>query len=283
MQYFILMSNQPMANLNLPPVMRSLILHPLALLMIFFTSITVFSATNPVNQDYNQLRSATAESENMLFISATKDSITTRTVITEYAMANNGYDGEDIPKLFTWMPEIADAYTLTEGYACAFNKFNTYPFIAPLGVRTTSLGKVRLDFIGAESFKEADVYLVNTLDGTHQNLKENTSCELNLEDTNGQCVLFVVFRKAGTTTDIQTISSNQHIQVFATDNNKIRVLSSPNDKIKEVVVFNTSGKIIQHSSAVNASNIDVPVVKNEIYLVQVFTENNTRIAKLLVK
>ena len=264
--------------------MKNLILHPYALLILFFTSISVSSATNPVNEVVTQLRAATTVKDNILMISATKDGTTTGTVITKYDGAFNKYDAEDIYKLFTPELEVADIYTLAEGFALAFNKFNTYPFTAPLGVKTSSLGKVRFDFIGAEGFKDADVFLINAMNGTEQNLEENPSYELNLDGSNNQGILFVSFRKAGISTDEATIrNDDDNIQIYA-EGDKIRVKSSPTDLIREIIIFSLSGNIIdQYCCFLHTSNYEIPATKNQIYLVQVFTDKKTRMGKILVK
>lgn len=263
--------------------MKNLILHPSALLVLFFTSISVYSATNPVNEDSTQLRAATVLKDDILLISATKNGTTTSTIITKYESAFNKYDAQDIYKLFTPETEVADIYTLAEGYALAFNKFNTYPFTAPLGVRTSTIGTVIFSFIGAGGFQDADVFLINAMNGSAQNLKENPNYELTLNGTNNQGVLFVSFRKAGISTNETTIKNDDDIQIYA-EVDKIRVKSSPTDLIREIILFNLSGNIIdQYCCFLNTSNYEIPATKNQIYLVQVFTDKKTRMGKILVK
>lgn len=263
--------------------MKNLILHSCALLMLFFASITVFSATNPVIESDSELRSGTTEKENILFIDATKDNTTTGTVILKYAGSANKLDGEDIYKLFTPILEVADIYSLTEGYALAFNKFNTYPFTAPLGIKTESLGKVILKFRGANSFKDADVYLINSMDGSEQNLKENDVYELTLNGSNNQGTLFVSFRNAGIYTYNQIVANDESIKI-STEGDKIKINSSPKDLIREVILFSLSGNIIdQYCCFLNTSNYEISVSENQIYLVQVFTDKKTRVVKIFVK
>lgn len=237
-----------------------------------------------VDDNNSQLRSAKAEKENMLIIKATKDGKTTGTVLTKYTAAKNTYDSQDIFKLFTPLTEVADVYSLSEGYALAFNKFNSYPFTAPLGIKTTEKGKVTLDFSGAESFKGADVYLINSETGTEQNIRENPTYNLTLNGTNQEGLLFISFRKATISTGIENASKNESIQIYASEETKIKIESAANDLIREIIVFSLSGKIIeQHCCFLNSSNFEIQAQKNQVYLVQVFTDNNSRIAKVFVK
>ena len=233
----------------------------------------------------SQLRSANTGKENMLFIKATKDGKTTGTVITNQPTANNNYGDDDIFKLFTPLPEIADVYSVADGYALAFNKFNTYPFTAPLGIKTSDYGKVvKLNFNGAESFADVDVYLINSQTGDEQNLKENPTYEFNYDETNRDGALFISFRNASLTTDDSTMGKDYTIQIYSTEDSKIQITSAPKDLIREIIVFTSSGKMVEHHCCfLKTSNFEIPANKNQIYLVQVFTDKNTRMAKILVK
>ena len=230
------------------------------------------------------LRSATTKKKaNMLFIKAQKDGKVTGTVITNQDNASNEYGKDDIFKLFTPLTQVSDIYSMASGYALAFNKFNQYPFTAPLGIKTSAYGKVKLSFEGAESFADADVYLINSSTGQRINLKENTAYEVELTPENEQGTLFVEFRKA-VVSDNREINSSTDVQIFTKEKNTVRVISSPNNPINEITIMDEVGRILVNRTKLNGNLFDTTLNSGtKVVLVRAVTAQGVKISKLLVK
>ncbi len=243
------------------------------------------SAHFDADDNSSALRATEAIKEEMLFVKATKDGKTTGTVITNNNKAYNNFDGRDIFKLFTPLTEVADIYSMSEGYALAFNKFNEYPYTTPLGIKTDQYGKVKLNFQGAESFADVNVYLINSFTGEKVNLKETADYEVDLTDENAKGTLFVEFRKAEVVKDNTiTTSSSDDVQVFTKNNNTIRVISSPSNPIKDVTIMDEVGRILIRSKNLDVNLYDRTLNSgSKVVLVRVVTENSVKMVKVLIK
>ncbi|MBN2787359.1 MAG: T9SS type A sorting domain-containing protein, partial [Paludibacteraceae bacterium] len=237
-----------------------------------------FVANNSMN-----LRAASVK-PNVLFIESDNGQMKSFAAIAKRQYAKNDFDSNDAFKLFSQHKNAPEVYTIANDMALDINQFEEFPFTVPLCIKTDS-GNVTLSFNGVESFgNDVTIELINAKTGEVVDLKEENRYQYTVTPTKDEGTLFISFRNASLLTDIETIGIDHGIQIIANNQHAIKVISSPNDPIKEVLVFDVSGRKIQHTCVSNTYNVELPVfVKNEIYLVQVFTENNTRIAKVLVK
>ena len=245
----------------------------------------VFDLSSHFGADDNSsaLRS-TRQKENMLFIKASKDGKTTGTVLTRQGYASNAYDANDIAKLFTPLDDVADVYTVADGKALSYNKFYSNNFTSSLGVKLGAEGMVNLQFEGADSFDDSEVYLVNVVEGTAQNLKENPNYEFDYNGVNPEGTLFVAFRSTDVVTDVSNAVNTDNIKVYDNGVGSIVVESSTDDMISEVVLFSLSGKVVSHHCcALRVSKLEIPADRERIYLVQVFTEQNSKMTKIRLK
>ena len=230
-----------------------------------------------------KLRAASVK-PNVLFIESDNGQMKSFAAIAKRQYAKNDFDSNDAFKLFSQHKNAPEVYTIANDMALDINQFEEFPFTVPLCIKTDS-GNVMLSFNGVESFgNDVTIELINTKTGEVVDLKEENRYQYTVTPTKDEGSLFISFRNASLLTDIETIGIDHGIQIIANNQHAIKVISSPNDPIKEVLVFDVSGRKIQHACVSNTYNVELPVfVKNEIYLVQVFTENNTRIGKVLVK
>ncbi len=227
-----------------------------------------------------KLRAASVK-PNVLFIESDNGQMKSFAAIAKRQYAKNDFDSNDAFKLFSQHKNAPEVYTIANDMALDINQFEEFPFTVPLCIKTDS-GNVMLSFNGVESFgNDVTIELINTKTGEVVDLKEENRYQYTVTPTKDEGSLFISFRNASLLTDIETIGIDHGIQIIANNQHAIKVISSPNDPIKEVLVFDVSGRKIQHACVSNTYNVELPVfVKNEIYLVQVFTENNTRIGKI---
>ena len=246
-------------------------------------TLTFKLASHFVANKTMQLKSANISDDNVLHIVSNNGQQST-TAIAKRSDASNSSGDDDAFKLFSQFKEVPEVFTLADGRPLDINLFSKLPYTTPLGIRTTKIGKIGLQFDGAESFPDADVYLVNSLTGTEQNLKENPTYDFNYDGTNGEGTLFVEFRSASTVTDNKVASaSSSDIQIYTKNGNIIRVISSPSDLIKEISVYDELGKLIMIEKDVNKSSEDI-VMNNgkKVYMVRVITENKVKIGKVII-
>ena len=207
------------------------------------------------------------------------------TALARRENAKNYFDKADAFKLFTQVKNVPEVYTLEGDVALDINQFEEFPYTVPLCIKSDALGTVSLKFSGVETFgDEVTLELINAKTGEVVDLREENNYRYQIDAEKDEGSLFLSFRKASVITDNKMIGLDHNIQIFDADNQKIRVVSAPNDPIKQVIVFNINGRIVHDYCVEKTSTVDIPVAQSKnIYLVQVLTENNTRIGKVLVK
>jgi hypothetical protein len=248
------------------------------------TTLTVDIDNDYVANNSMNLRSASSTQPEILYVESSNGSYQSTSSICHKNGADNSYDNNDAFKLFTQIKHVPEVYTIAGDVALDINQFQDYPYTTPLCFKTDS-GTVNLTFNGLDNFdSDVIIELINTKTGETQDLREASTYTYTVEPNKDEGSLYLSLRSASTVTLNQTIGRDHDIQIFATDDSKIRVISAPADPIKNISIFSTSGRIIQQCCVKNTSTMELPVYsKNEVYIVQVVTQNNTRIAKVLVK
>ena len=198
--------------------------------------------------------------------------------------ASNGYGDDDAFKLFSQFGEVPEVYTLADGEALDINMFDSIPYRVPLGLKTTKLGEVTFSFIGAESFGDLEVTLLNLNTGEEQNLKVNPEYVLNYDSVDTDGYLFIEFRKAGTYTNVnEEKDCIRCIRVYQKDNKTIGVESPIDDKIDNITVWEQSGKMLYNKFQINHTVHNISVSPHQACVVRVATESSTYVVKLLMK
>lgn len=234
----------------------------------------------------NNLRSAVV-SDNLMYISADNGGDISSMAI--YRIINdtvsNGFDSFDSYKLFSTYTSGCEIYGLADGVSLDMNAFKTIPYTMPLGLRSDSVGKVRLSFKNVDSFADLDVYLINSKIGEEVNLKEIDNYNYNMESTEDEGNLYVEFinPKAVVTKCYET-SNDAEIQIFTRLNNVIRVLSNSQEPIRSIAIIDESGRIVYKKDNINLSLFDI--VMNDIphsYIVRATTDNSVINEKVFIR
>ncbi|MDR3705972.1 MAG: Ig-like domain-containing protein [Paludibacteraceae bacterium] len=232
-----------------------------------------------------RLRSAGVES-NRLYIESNNGLKTSTTSLAMTDSAPNEFDAQDAFKLFSQYKDVPEIYTLADNKPLDINQFGTLPYTAPLGIQSSVKDTISFSFKGADSFDNIDVSLINTKTGENQNLKENSTYKYNYDGTNGEGVLFVQFKSANTesTSGVKSNTSGSDIQIYGVNKEKIRAISSPEDLIKDIIVYDESGRTIAQAKEISASWHDVPVESaNHVCIVKVITNKQVKVSKIILK
>ncbi len=218
-----------------------------------------------------------------LYVQAENGESSSGTLLMQNDAASNTFGDDDAFKLFSQYAGIPEVYTMAGSQSLDINQFATYPYSVPLCLHTNEADSVTLNFIGAESFDDVDVYLVNSLSGENVNLKETTSYSLDVDASNAEGTLFIEFRNAEVTSGVSEAASSD-INIYSKNEGRITVISSPSDKIKSVSVYDVIGRQVASLQNVDASSVLIPVDKSTaVYIVKVVTENSFKETKLMVK
>jgi len=272
------LSSDPSSSGGIIPPMQAFFVESTTVGPLNFNLTSHFVANNTV-----KLRSASTEN-GVLYIESNNETYKSSTAIALRNDAKNDFDDQDAFKLFTQIKHVPEVYTLAGNVPVDINQFEGLPYTVPLCLKTDS-GMVSLKFVGAESFTDdVIIELINSKTGEVQDLKQNNNYAFKVTPTKDEGTLFVSFRSAGTTTANVLVANDKNIQIYASGENKVKVISTPNDLIKDVLIYDISGRIIEHIREANTTDFEIPVSNsNQIYLVQAFTQNNSRIEKVFIK
>ncbi len=214
------------------------------------TSVTFNVADHFVTDNGdNQLRSADASSDGTLYVTGNDGKTTSYLSVRKMEGASNGYaEGEDAEKIFNAYAE-SEIYTLAGGVSTDINHFSALPYETPLAVNTTAdKDTVDLTFKGAESFENVNVTLVNKKTGEEINLKDENKYKFIFTKDEAETMLVLRFTSdEEITTDAEQAeadASGCDVQIFTKGNNTVRVMSSSSNQIREVSIFDASGKLI---------------------------------------
>lgn len=197
--------------------------------------------------------------------------------------ANNNFGKDDDYKLFSSITDVPEVYTISSGKALGINQFKSYPYTTPLSIKCAKQGTVKLSFHGVGNFdEEAIVELINSRTGERIDLKENDQYNFEYDGTNGSGELFLSFRTATVTTDI-TENNNDDIQIYA-DGNDIHIISSPEDPIQDIDIWNPAGCQLVNKNNINTSSFNTSMSScSQFYIVKVTSNNKCKTTKVLVK
>lgn len=239
-----------------------------------------------VTDEITKLRSANTSPIDVLHIKSSIDGYESSTAIALNSGANNGYGKDDAFKLFTQYIQVPEVYTVADNHALDINQFCDLPYMAPIGIRTSSRGKIDLNFEGAANFENMDVTLLNTLTGEQQNLKALKTYQLDYDGSATDGSLFVEFRSANTTTETkesEACTLNRCIQVFAQNKNNISAISPNNDKIVKMTIWEQDGKQLFNRNDINNTVVHAELNNScTICVVRVETEKKTYVIKVLM-
>lgn len=200
------------------------------------------------NGTYN-LRSADASSDGTLYVTGNDGKTTSYLSVRKIEGASNGFaEGEDAEKIFNAYA-VSEISTLAGGVATDINHFSALPYETPLAVNTTAdKDTVDLTFKGAESFENVNVTLVNKKTGEEINLKDENKYKFIFTKDEAETTLVLRFASdEEITTDAEQAeadASGCDVQIFTKGNNTVRVMSSSNNLIKEMSIFDAAGKLI---------------------------------------
>lgn len=241
-----------------------------------------------VADETTKLRSSSDKSSaKVLYLKSSLGNYDSYAAIGYNKKASNGKGSEDAVKLFSQYTELPEVYTVADNYALDINQFNHYPYMAPLNIKTSSRGNIKLSFTGAASFEDVEVVLYNTLTGEKQDLKENSVYNFNYSGAIADSSLYIEFRSANTSSDIKEkkyCPTSKCIQIYAKTSKIVNVLSYDDEIINRVTIYELNGKQIFNKLDINSSVFEAQLIdKPEVILVQVETNYTSYLVKLFLK
>ena len=228
-----------------------------------------------------KLRSANTTPDGLLKIKVSRDGIRESGAVIHFREgASNSYVQKEDAKVFfisNFNNKPAVIYSAVDGEALAINTVDNAPQDIALGVSTTVIGELTLDFAGVEQLNK-NIELIDLETGNSQDLASNPSYtfENTTGNVEGRLVLRVSPRLVTNQDEEQSV-----ISVYA---NEGTVHINSNDLITSVTITDIKGQLLYKETSTGVSTLRIPLnIDTQFVLVQVQTEKSKETKKVLVK
>ncbi len=219
--------------------------------------------------------------QNTMYIEAANKKAKSSSAIVVNKNATNTFDNIDVCKLCSQLEEVPEVYTIVGQKALDINQINNFPCMIPVGIKSGIKDTVNLDFEGVETFDGIEIRLINTTTGEDIDLKNNSNYAYNYDGSNGEGSLFLQFRNATVTDDNQT--STSEIQIYTDANKDVHVITSPDNKTLEILVYNALGQLIARKTALSNTSETVSINQpGNIFIVKVVSEKGVETKKIVL-
>lgn len=198
--------------------------------------------------------------------------------------ASNGFSKEDGVKIFSPMDDVVEVYSILDNKYLDLNIFSSTPFIVPLGFKSARENvQATISFVGVDNFYNVDVYLVNTLTGEEINLKEERVYQHFISSSVEEGVLQLEFRQGENVSTKVKDTENADVQIYTT-NNEIKVVSSSDNLIQEVKVYDETGRLVVVKNGINSNRTSILMnTLLKVYVVKVTTDYGVKVSKVLIR
>ena len=195
-----------------------------------------------------------------------------RAAVVQSFDASNQYESDrDAVTLLDSELDAPTVYTVAGNYAAAVNAVHDCQNI-PLGVYAKDNEEVELTIEGASQLTEP-LYLYDAVTRSSTPI-EGDSYTLNLTgSSHGRYFL---------TTDAGNIRVESDIRIYSPNGGQLIIAASPSDKLKQVQIYDLSGRMVESRKNIGVSTCQLNVTKG-IYIVRVISEQGSAEAKLRIR
>ena len=234
----------------------------------FSTSMT---AAKPGDTENVYTRSYEATNP-QLTLTASSAKGKSRAAVVQSFDASNQYESDrDAVTLLDSELDAPTVYTVAGNYAAAVNAVHDCQNI-PLGVYAKDNEEVELTVEGASQLTEP-LYLYDAVTRSSTPI-EGDSYTLNLTgSSHGRYFL---------TTDAGNIRVESDIRIYSPNGGQLIIAASPSDKLKQVQIYDLSGRMVESRKNIGASTYQLNVTQG-IYIVRVISEQGSAEAKLRIR
>jgi hypothetical protein len=178
-----------------------------------------------------------------------------------------------VPEIFT----SADGRALVMNYVKGGSEQ-----IIPIGLKTEWVGETRLTISGMAHYDADRIEFVDVSNKKTTDISQREQFEFAFNNrkqgvSEGQFYLRI-FQSA---TGIGFLPNKDNLQLVRSEEG-INVISSPNNKIRHVFVYDVRGRLLFNSTPVNGDMYAIPKqFEEKVLIVRVMTENEVRSIKLI--
>ena len=228
----------------------------------------------------NLLRSSRLTDKELLYITANRGNQKSHAVLVHWNEGNkNFYPEEDSRKLFAEkVTEPVLVYLLSkDGIALDINTTNDLSEIIPIGIRTSKIGRIVLNFSGMEDFVNKKIYLHDTMENRIINLQEQNEYSFIKYDTD----LFIEDRFYLSFEDLTGINdlNTSNVSVLSPSPGTIQVFSNNGQELGAIEITDVQGRILSKEAHTPKSTYNYQVGVSGVYIVRVMGETRKVIVK----
>jgi hypothetical protein len=263
---------------TLIPPMQSFLVQTNTASPVLRADIENHTTTNPGNT----LRSAKQARLPVLGVTAIRGNQISKVIVVLWEGADKNYfPAEDSRKLFDKASDVpVSIYLLSnDGVALDINTTNDVNGTIPVGIRTSQLGKITLNFSGMEDFGNTKIQLHDT--------KENRIIDLNKETEYSffkmEQETYLENRFFISLNDGVAIDNFRTPEFFVSNPEKNTIQISSPKEMETVEILDVDGRVLQRKTEIASSSTDFAVSKSGIYLVKITGNQYSEIKKVVVK
>lgn len=209
-----------------------------------------------------------------LYVTAERDGFQSHVLIAERFSADNAYNEEEDVATFidSNLKDQPTLYSVAGNTVVSINEVSDCKMI-PLGIYSENPDNVTLSFRGAESFgKEITLYDAQT--GLHTAINDNRSSFSIAGNTHGR--YFICLGEIEEEKDASVLTA------YSAEANRITIVASQGDPLKEVSIYNTLGMEVQRLTGLSSTREEA-TVSGGLYIVRIKSENKGVTVKVAVK
>ena len=195
-----------------------------------------------------------------------------RAAVVQSFDASNQYESDrDAVTLLDSELDAPTVYTVAGNYAAAVNAVHDYANV-PLGVYAKDNEEVELTIEGASQLVEP-IYLYDAVTRSSTPIEDDSYTLSLTGSSHGRYFL---------TTDAGNIRVESDIRIYSPNGGQLIIAASPSDKLKQVQIYDLSGRMVESRKNIGASTCQLNVTKG-IYIVRVISEQGSAEAKLRIR
>jgi hypothetical protein len=251
----------------------------------FLTFDVEKNVVQPAPASTPRLRSGTASAEeNIIRIHAQNNGFTSETLIGKRANARDGYHAsEDVYKLFSQKLNVPEIYTVADKYALVMNFIQGESELTiPLGLKTNAVGQTKLTLTGMANYEAGKIEFVDMAANRTIDITDKDSYEYSFNNQTqgvkeGQFYLRIQHSPTGINTPEP---ADLHIY---RNQEEISILSVSADKIRQIAVYDLTGRKLYGNGSVNSDRYSVKDrwPDEKVLVVKVITEQKVQSVKLM--
>ncbi len=249
------------------------------------SSVLRFTPESSVAKTGSTLRNLSTEESHILRISVQAENKKSYGIVAALPGVSNGYlAGEDVYKLFSPYDEFPEIYTVADENAIEINAVNIdNDHLIPIGIKTNMTGPMELNIKGSDSFSSYDeVKIIDLEKNTEHDLDKADTTILfeksNTENLEGR--FYVALKRYSATNKDITDNKKCSISIFV--NEKTITISSVEEEIKAIRIYNLEGKLKYSKENVNNNYQQFYFQEKGIFLLQIKTNYNVKNYKLIL-